>query len=479
MTGPGHGVSITGMGMFTPVGRGIGEVFDAVCTGRSGLVRPPADHPVAGSIEVAGFVGEVDATGIGSGPALKTQDRVIVLALLAARAALADAGLVVGQDVAADRVAVVVGGVGGMATLEAQVLDRAQRGRVAISPYLLTGILPNMPSARIAIEHGIRGYSSSVGTACASGAQAIADGVRLIQGGDADVVICGASEAPLFATFAETFGNARALARDWELPAEASRPFDRRRNGFVLAEGSALLVLERREHAIGRGARAYADVLGWGATTDAHHPTIPRPDGTGAADCMRQALARAGVAPEQVGYVNAHGTSTKLGDIAEAVAIALAFGMADSETAGTVGPTGTVGSTGWIGPAVSSTKALTGHMLGTSGVVEAAISAAALGTGLLPPTYNLDDPDPQCPLDHVLKEARSTPVQYALSNSFGFGGQNVSLLLGRTSATQRVPSSDVPLTDGQPTRAQHAREQHAPEQCSSEQRSSEQQGPGS
>lgn len=426
-------VSITGIGMFTPVGRGIGEVFDAVCTGRSGLVVPPADHPVAGSIEVAGFVGEVDATGIGSGPALNTQDRVIVLALLAARAALSDAGLVVGQDVAADRVGVVVGGVGGMATLEAQVLDRAQRGRVAISPYLLTGVLPNMPAARIAIEYGIRGYSSSIGTACASGAQSIADGIRLIEAGDADVVICGASEAPLFPTFAEAFGNARALARGWDSAADASRPFDRRRNGFVLAEGSALLVLERTEHAIGRGAGAYADLLGWGATTDAHHPTMPRPDGTGAADCMRQALARAGLTADQIGYLNAHGTSTKLGDIAEAVAIGLVFGTED----GSAGPNGSAG------PPVSSTKALTGHMLGTSGVVEAAISAAVLATGLLPPTYNLDDPDPQCPLDHVVKEPRQVPVQHALSNSFGFGGQNVSLLLGRTSASPRVPSIDA------------------------------------
>ncbi|MFL6164360.1 MAG: beta-ketoacyl-[acyl-carrier-protein] synthase family protein [Jatrophihabitantaceae bacterium] len=430
-------VSITGMGMFTPVGRGIGEVFDAVCAGRSGLTAPPADHPVAGVVEVAGFVGEVDATGIGSGPALKTQDRTIVLALLAARDALADAGLRVGTDVDADRVGVIVGGVGGMATLEAQVLDRAQRGRVAISPYLLTGILPNMPSARIAIEYGIRGYSSSVGTACASGAQAIADGVRLILAGDADVVICGASEAPLFPTFAEAFGNARALARDWPAPADASRPFDRRRNGFVLAEGSALLVLERSSHAIGRGARAYADVLGWGATTDAHHPTIPRPDGLGAADCMRQALARAGVRPDEVGYINAHGTATKLGDVAESVAIGLAFGTAG--TAGPAGTTGPAGSAGTLGPPVSSTKALTGHMLGTSGVVEAAISAIAVASGLLPPTYNLDDPDPQCPLDHVLKEPRAAELRYALSNSFGFGGQNVSLLLGRASIAHRTP----------------------------------------
>jgi len=185
-----------------------------------------------------------------------------------------------------------------------------------------------------------------------------------------------------------------------------------------------LLVLERTEHAVARGASSYADVVGWGATTDAHHPTSPRPDGAGAAACMRQALRRGGVEPGQVGYINAHGTSTKLGDVAESIAIGQIF-------------------SGETGPAVSSTKALTGHMLGTSGVVEAAISAVALARQTLPPTYNLEDPDPQCPLDHVLKEPREVAAQYALSNSFGFGGQNVSLLFGRTSAAQRVLSSSA------------------------------------
>jgi len=409
-------VTITGIGLLTPIGASITEAFESVSTGRSGLGVPPADHPVAGSIEVAGLVGPVET--VGSGPELRVFDRVLTLALLTARQALADAGLSIGRDVAEDRIGVIVGGVGGMATLENQVLQRAERGRVAVSPYLLTGILPNMPAARIAIEHGIRGYSSSIGTACASGAQAIADAMRLIQAGDADVVLCGASEAPLFPTFAETFGNARALARGWDDPRDASRPFDRRRNGFVLSEGAALLVLERTEHARARGASGYADLVGWGANTDAHHPTSPRPDGAGAAACMQQALRRGGVRPEEVGYLNAHGTSTKLGDVAESVAIRATFG--DTEP-----------------PAVSSTKALTGHMLGTSGVLEAAISALALAQASLPATYNLEDPDPQCPLDHVLKESRPAEVRYALSNSFGFGGQNVSLLLGRTRAEQR------------------------------------------
>jgi 3-oxoacyl-[acyl-carrier-protein] synthase II len=364
-------------------------------------------------VDVGGFVPDVDPKSVVAGPAASVVDKTVVLALLTAAAALADAGIEVGRDVDPHRIGVIVGGVGGMAMLEKQVLARGERGRAAVSPYLLTGILPNMPAARIAITHGIRGYSSSIGTACASGAQAIAEALRLIRAGDADVVVCGASEAPLFPTFADTFGNARALAHRWDDPTAASRPFDKRRNGFVLAEGAAMMVLERAGHADGRGAVGYADVAGWGATTDAHHPTTPRPDGSGAAECMRRALASAGVEPAAVGYVNAHGTSTKLGDIAETAALATVFG-AD-------------------GPPVSSTKALTGHMLGTSGVVEAAASALAVARGVLPPTYNLDEVDPACPANHIRATPQSGTPDYALSNSFGFGGQNVSLVLGHAS----------------------------------------------
>jgi 3-oxoacyl-[acyl-carrier-protein] synthase II len=410
-------VTITGMGLLTPVGRGIDEVYDALLHGRSGIVKPPPEHPIANSIELAGILPPFDPGKIASGPDGKVMDRTVILAQLAAEDALADAGLTVGDNVDPDRIGVIIGGVGGMATLEQQVLARAERGRAAVSPYLLTGILPNMPAARVAIRFGLRGYTSAVGTACASGAQAIADAVRLIRTGEADVVLCGASEAPLFPTFAETFANARALARGWDDPAEASRPFDVRRNGFVLSEGAALLVLESTAHAAARGASGYADVAGYGVNSDAHHPTAPRPDGMGAAECMRRALASGGVRPEQVGYVNAHGTSTKLGDVAESVAIGLAFGDR--------------------APAVSSTKALTGHMLGASGVVEAAASALAVNAGLLPPTYNLQDPDPACPLDHVRKEPREARLEYALSNSFGFGGQNVSLLFGRPSTENK------------------------------------------
>ncbi|MBO4207225.1 beta-ketoacyl-[acyl-carrier-protein] synthase family protein [Micromonospora echinofusca] len=400
---------VTGIGLLTPVGRGAGEVFDALCAGRSGLTRPPAGHPVDGVLEAGGFVPEIDPRTVLSGPDTKTLDRIVVLALLAAADAFADAKLTVGQDADPERTAVIVGGVGGMATLESQVLARSARGRAAVSPYLLTGILPNMPAARIAIAHGIRGYSSSVGTACASGAQSIADGLRLIRSGEADVVLAGASESPLFPTFADTFGNARALARGWADPAEASRPFDVRRNGFVLAEGAALLVLERESHAAARGVRGYARLVGAGVTTDAHHPTAPRPDGAGAAACMRRALASGGVDPAAVGYVNAHGTSTKLGDIAETTALGAVFGVG--------------------GVPVSSTKALTGHLLGASGALEAAATALALAQGVLPPTYHLDEPDPNCPADHIMAKPRQVGCDVAMSNSFGFGGQNVSLLL--------------------------------------------------
>ncbi|WDZ82999.1 beta-ketoacyl-[acyl-carrier-protein] synthase family protein [Micromonospora cathayae] len=410
-------VLVTGMGLFTPAGRGVAETFTALTTGRSGLSRPPAGHPAEESLEVAGILPEVDPRTVASGPETRVLDRTVVLALLTAAEALADAGIEVGRDVDGDRTGVIVGGVGGMATLETQAVARAQRGRAAVSPYLLTGILPNMPAARIAIAHGIRGYASSVGTACASGAQAIADGVRLIRAGEADVVLVGASEAPLFPTFADTFGNARALARGWTDPTEASRPFDRRRNGFVLAEGAALLVLERADHAHARGVTGYAEVTGYGITTDAHHPTAPRPDGAGAAASMRRALADGGVDPADVGYVNAHGTSTKLGDIAETTALTRVFG------------TGAV--------PVSSTKGLTGHLLGASGALEAAVTALALGRGLLPPTYHLDDPDPDCPADHVRAAPRPARPAYALSNSFGFGGQNVSLLFGRAAGPGR------------------------------------------
>jgi len=403
-------VVVSGIGLVTPVGRAVGEVFEAMCDGRSGLRRPPETHPVAGSVDVAGIGPEIDTDAFMPAIEARVVDRYVIMAMQAAEDALADAGLVVGRDVDPYRIAAIVSGTGGLAMLESQVVARTERGRVGVSPYLLPGMLPNMGTARIAIKYGIMGYTSSIATACAAGAQSLGEGVRLLRAGEADVVVCGCSEAPLFPTLADTFRNARALARNWPDPTAACRPFDRRRNGLVLSEGAGVFVLERASHADARGAAAYGDIVGWGATTDAHHPTTPRPDGAGAAECMRRALADARLAPRDIGYVNAHGTSTKLGDAAEALAIRTVFG-AD-------------------GPAVSSSKGVTGHMLGASGVIEAAATLMAMLRAQLPPTHNLDDPDPVCDLDHIRKTPRSQGIAYALSNSFGFGGHNVSLVFG-------------------------------------------------
>jgi len=405
---------ITGIGLVTPAGRTLDGVFDALCNGESGLRAPAADHPLAGTVDVAGFSPAIDPASVLPATEARTVDRYIVMALAAAEDALNDAGIVVGRDVDPYRIASIVSGTGGLATLESQVVLRTQKGRLGVSPYLLPGMLPNMGAARIAIKYGIMGYSSSIGTACAAGAQSIGEAVRLIRTGEADVVVCGCSEAPLFPTLADTFGNARALARGWaDQPAAASRPFDRRRNGLVLSEGAGVFVVERAEHARARGATGYADIVGWGMTTDAHHPTTPRPDGAGAAECMRRALRDAGLDGRDIGYLNAHGTSTKLGDVAESLAIRTVFGEDV--------------------PPVSSSKGITGHLLGASGVVEAAASALAMIRGILPPTHNLDDPDPACDLDHIAKAPRPAAPEHVMSNSFGFGGHNVSLVLGRPS----------------------------------------------
>jgi 3-oxoacyl-[acyl-carrier-protein] synthase II len=411
MTSSRADIVVTGIGLVTSIGRKLDEVFDALCTGKSGLIAPPEGHPAYGSLEVMGAGPDLDPATVVPGPESRTLDRYITMALFAAQDAMSDSGLEVGRDVDPYRVATVVSGTGGLAALESQVITRTQRGRTSVSPYLLPGMLPNMATARVAIKFNLRGYSSTIGTACAAGAQSIAEGMRLLRAGDADVAVVGCGEAPLFPTLADTFGNARALAKGWEDPTAACRPFDKRRNGLVLAEGAGVFILERADQADARGAAAYATLLGWGMTTDAHHPTTPRPDGEGAAECMRRALADAGVSGSDIGYLNAHGTGTKLGDVAESLAIRTVFG-ADV-------------------PPVSSNKAITGHMLGASGVIEAATCAVAIGRGLLPPTFNLDDPDPQCDLDHIRATPRERPIELALTNSFGFGGHNVSLILGR------------------------------------------------
>jgi 3-oxoacyl-[acyl-carrier-protein] synthase II len=403
-------VAVTGIGLVSPVGTEVEEVFQAVCAGRSAVVRPPEGHPLHGVLDAAAIGPVIDPESVIPPKEARVVDRSIVMAVRAAGDALADAGIEVGRDVDPYRVAVVLSGVGGLGTLADQAVERSRRGRLGVSPFMLPGVLPNMAAARVAIKFGIRGYTSSSGTACAAGGQSIGEAMRILRSGEADVVVCGCTEAPLFPTFADAFGNALALARGWTDPAVASRPFDRRRNGFVLGEGAGVLVLERPDFARARGAAVHAEVLGWGATNDAHHPTTPRPDGSSAAESMRIALRDAGLSTGDIDYLNAHGTGTKAGDAAEATAIRSVYGDAM--------------------PPVSSTKGVTGHMLGASGVIEASIGITAMRKGLLPPTHNLDDPDPACDLNHVRGEAVPAAVGAVMSNSFGFGGHNVSVIFG-------------------------------------------------
>ncbi|WP_081951904.1 beta-ketoacyl-[acyl-carrier-protein] synthase family protein [Kitasatospora phosalacinea] len=407
------GAVVTGIGMVTSLGREPGEVFGALTSGLSGITAVPEGHSAHGWLPAAGIAPHVDGREVLPPTETRCVDRFALLAMAAADDALADAALVVGRDADARRTAVVLAtGGGGLETYEQQARRRQERGRPGVSPYLLPGMLSNMATARVAIKHGIRGYSTAIVTACAAGAQAVAEGLRLIRAGDADVVVCGGTDASLHPTIISAFANARALSQGWDDPAQASRPFDARRNGFVLGDGSAVLVLESAEHAAARGAAGYAELIGWGSTTDAHHPTMPRPDGEGAADAMRTAIADAGLAASDIGYVNAHGTGTKLGDIAESAALNAVFGAHR--------------------PAVSSTKGATGHLLGAAGAVEAAVTALAVARGLLPPTLNLDEPDPACDLDHVRGAARPARLRAALSNAFAFGGHNTSLVFGPT-----------------------------------------------
>ncbi|KIE27920.1 beta-ketoacyl synthase [Streptomyces sp. MUSC 125] len=419
MTTVHHTAAVTGIGLFTPLGRTPTEVHAALLAGCGGITAPPEGHPVHGWLDHAGIAPPLDATEVLPPRETRCVDRFVLLALAAAADALADAGLTVGRDVHAERCAVVLGtGGGGLETFEEYAHRRAARGRPAVSPYLLPGMLFNMAAARVAIAHGIRGYSGAPVTACAAGAQAVTEGLRLIAAGQADVVVCGGSETPLHPTIASAFTNSRALASRWDDPGTASRPFDARRNGFVLGEGSGVLVLERPEHARARGATGYAELIGWGASTDAHHPTMPRPDGEGAAAAMRAALRSARLTPADITHVNAHGTGTRLGDTAEATALREVF----------------PGN----GPSVTSTKGATGHLLGASGAVEAAFCALAVAGHAVPATRNLDVPDPACRLDHVTT-ARTGPQTAVLSNSFAFGGHNISLVF----APPGIPGRDI------------------------------------
>ena len=399
-------VVVTGLGAISPLGLDVETLWDGILAARSGVAAitqfDATDFPVRFAAEVKGWDAEAR---FGKKEARKL-DRFLQFAVDASEQALADSGFEV-TDENADDVAIYVGsGVGGLATICEAVGILRERGPGRVSPFVIPKILVNMASGHVSIATGARGPNFSHVSACATGNHSIGEAARLIQYGDALVAVAGGAEASVVPLAVAGFAKMRALSTRNDDPATASRPFDAGRDGFVIGEGAGVLVLEEYEHARARGARIYCELAGYGATSDAYHMTAPSPDGHGAMRCMQRVLKDAGWAPDQVDYVNAHGTSTPFNDSAETTALHRVFG----DHAGSL--------------AVSSTKSMTGHLLGAAGGLEAVICAMAVHRGVAPPTINYRTPDPDCDLDYVPNTPREMPVHRALSNAFGFGGTN-------------------------------------------------------
>jgi 3-oxoacyl-[acyl-carrier-protein] synthase II len=403
-------VVVTGIGLVTPLGIGRDTNWTALMAGKSGIGPITRFDPTPLPSRVAGEVRGFEPREFIEHRDVKKMDIFIQYAVAAARLAVRDAELVL-PVAAPERMGVVVGvGMGGIATLEEHLDAIVTRNIKKISPFFLPRLIPNMAAGHIAIDLGARGPNYAVASACASGAHALGESLRLIRADRQDVMVAGGTEAPICLFGVGGFCAMRALATNFNHePTRASRPFDRGRDGFVIAEGAGVLVLEELEHARGRGATCYAEIVGYGANCDAYHMTSPPPEGDGAAVCMSLALQDAGLTPQDIQYVNAHGTGTPAGDTAETSAVHRVFGERTDV-------------------AVSSTKSMTGHLLGAAGAVEAAYTVLAIKHGMLPPTINLEDPDPSCDLDAVPLTARPARISAAMSNSFGFGGTNVSLV---------------------------------------------------
>jgi 3-oxoacyl-[acyl-carrier-protein] synthase II len=405
-------VVVTGIGLCTPVGIGTEETWSGLIEGRSGIAPITRFDASTFATKFAGEVKAFDPTRWMTSREAKQVDLFIQFAIAAGTMAVADAGLQISGEMA-ERVGCYVGaGLGGLATLEATHSTLQAKGpRHGISPFFVPQIIINLAPGQLSIRFGAKGPNMSHVSACSSSAHAIGEAMRTIQHDDADVMICGGAEATITALGVGGFNSMRALSTRNEAPAQASRPFDRDRDGFVIAEGSGILIIEALEHARARGARIYAELCGYAANADAHHITAPAPEGEGAQRCMKLALKDAGWKPEEVTYINAHGTSTKMNDANETFAIKKVFGDHARKLM------------------VSSTKSMTGHMLGAAGGVETGICALAIARGVVPPTANYATPDPECDLDYVPNTARKARVRRALTNSFGFGGTNACLAL--------------------------------------------------
>ncbi len=404
-----HRVVITGLGAITPIGNTVKDYLLGLQSGRNGVgpisLFDASQHACRFAAEVSNF----DPTGILEPKESKRWDRFSKFGVVAAKEAIADSGLTINES-NASRIGVIIGsGVGGLLTMEtqAQVLNNKGPGRV--SPFTVPMMIPNMATGLAAIALGAKGPSSAVSTACAAGSNAIGDSFRLLQLGKADAMICGGAEASITPLGVAGFSSAKALSFRNDDPSSASRPFDADRDGFVIGEGSGVLVLETLEHARGRNAQIYAEVLGYGSTCDAHHITAPSPGGIGGSKAIKEALQDGKIDPQEVDYINAHGTSTSANDKNETSAIKTALGDRAKQIP------------------ISSTKSMTGHLLGGSGGIEAVACVLSISHGVVPPTINYSKPDPDCDLDYVPNTARESKLSVVLSNSFGFGGHNVCL----------------------------------------------------
>lgn len=402
-------IVVTGLGAVTPLGTGVEKTWSALCAGESGIGRITKFDPTGYDAQIAGEIKDFDPARFIEKKEIKKMDTFIHYAVGAAQMAVEDAGLKVAPE-EATKVGVYIGsGIGGLGSIEHYHKILLEKGPGRVSPFFIPMTIINLASGQVAIRLGAKGPNSCAVTACATGNHCIGDAYRLIQRGDADVMVAGGAEAAVTTLGVAGFAASKALSFRNDEPTKASRPFDKDRDGFVLGEGAGVVVLEELDHARRRGARMYAEVIGYGMNSDAYHITAPSEDGEGAVRCMQLVLKDAAIAKEEVDYINAHGTST-MADAIESKAIKQVFGERAYQIP------------------VSSTKSMTGHLLGAAGGIEAVFSVLALYHGVIPPTINLDHPDPECDLDYVPHKARRVNVNVALSNSFGFGGVNACLL---------------------------------------------------
>ncbi|HAI93389.1 MAG TPA: beta-ketoacyl-[acyl-carrier-protein] synthase II [Xanthomonadaceae bacterium] len=406
-------VVVTGMGIVSPLGNDLASSWDGIVNGRSGIGQVDSFDVSAYATRIAGLVRDFDPTVFVPAKDAKKMDPFIHYGLAASLMALDDSGLEI-TEANGERIGAIIGaGIGGIHGIEEQTIRLHEGGPRKVSPFYIPSTIINMLPGQLSIMKGIKGPSFSVVSACATSNHSIGVAMRTIQYGDADMMVAGGAELGSSPTSMAGFCSMKAMSTRNDEPAKASRPWDKARDGFVLGDGAGILILEEYEHAKARGARIYCELVGFGSSSDAYHMTAPCEDGDGAARCLSAALKDAGLNADQVGYLNAHGTSTPLGDLAETIAIKRAFGDHAYKTM------------------VSSTKSMTGHLLGAAGGVEAVFSAMALHTGIIPPTINLDEPGEGCDLDYVPNVAREKQVDVAVSNGFGFGGTNSSLVFRR------------------------------------------------